>query len=589
MSTFQKRKPSFIIYRSPRHSKNNKNNIKYRFFSNKVESSSWEKPLKKCFVFKKRISEITYDLSRDTLKNSKFLQVLARNRSIQTLTLNFYYHQEQQTTGKVLLSKQINKIFLLCSKVEKLNIIISDENWRSYFIFPFQALKLARSLKHFIFNPKILYIDQFRNLCNYLVYANRKNVKHTTLIHLYSNEYFDQDQDQDQDQEHNRVHFSDVQKIFEKIKDMNQNLFLQVSYSKASNVEEDTSSEDDETFSDQTSSEEEDTPYRTPFSDEMTLPLENLVELNIDPLFLASYRKFFEKIRENSSLKKLKKLAFKLVALGNSSRRFSLLIPESLTTLDITFNNFEESESLNRFLGGLKECQNISSLSLKFEDCTCLEAPLLLSLSQSLKELQQLKNLTFSTTPGEDGGTAKPINLEMKNFFTVIRTLKSLRSLNIKLKDGQIVSSEEFLYLCSSLKMLTKLQILKLSFPDSNIKDIGIDELSKRIPACQELQVLKLNLGTQTKKLLSEKSNNSLFGALATLKHLSSLDLTLDFNRISSSFLKSLTEHLLRMKSLNNLSLLWPYRHLDPNVSEDLKFIKNLSKKFPTKVSLHSK
>ena len=75
MSEVSTIKPGLIIYRSPRHSKFHKNNIKYRLFSNKVTDSSWRDDFKK----KKdglstSISKITVHLSQNTFKTRNFFR-----------------------------------------------------------------------------------------------------------------------------------------------------------------------------------------------------------------------------------------------------------------------------------------------------------------------------------------------------------------------------------------------------------------------------------------------------------------------------------------------------------------------------------
>jgi len=173
---------------------------------------------------------------------------------------------------------------------------------------------------------------------------------------------------------------------------------------------------------------------------------------------------------------------------------------------------------------------------------------------------------------------------KIKDFFIGIKKLQNLRSLEIQLTDGHLkVSNAEFITLCRSLKNLTQLQTLKLSFPGSStIEDKGIEKLSKIIPKFQGLQKFDLILerilknSNATKKNLSKRSCKLLCEALTTLKYLSNLELSLDCQNISSKFIKSITSEISKMKSLNSLYLTWWSPDVDSDAFKDLKLIKKL-------------
>ncbi len=371
-------KQSLIIYRSQRHLEYHKNNIKYRIFSNKATNSSWRDDFKKKKVglstSKNIISKITVPLSEDTFENSQFLQVISRNRSIRSLDLRFYYFEELNNSGRASLFKQIKKTFTLCSRVQKINIRILNKSLKPNYPFPFRFLTLMRSLTSCSFSPETPYIQQFQNLFNYLIDTNRKGLKHTTCLYLQSTNYLDKD-----DRE---ISLLEVKKTFAKIKGISQNIFLKISYV-------------------------DDTQFRDLFSREMDLPLQNLVEFNIRSTAPDSCQKLFlNKIQDRFiCFTNLQKITLDLHSFSfdysfESLSRFILEV-KSLTTLKITLEHYEKDESINRFVGDLKRCLNLSSLSLSFTKCTCINNSFLLSLMQSLQSLQKLRDFCFWTTDGE--------------------------------------------------------------------------------------------------------------------------------------------------------------------------------------------
>jgi len=404
-----------------------------------------------------------------------------------------------------------------------------------------------------------------------LIGANRKGLKHTYLC-LESTKYHDKD-----DRE---ISLLEVQKTFAKIKEISQNIFLKISY------------KDERQFQDL-------------FSREMDLPLQNLVELNIRSTAPDScQRQFLDKIQDRFiSFTKLRKITLDLLSLSfeYSFESLSRLIlgAKFLTTLEISLDHYEKDESLNRFVGDLKGCLNLSSLSLSFTKCTCINNSFLLSLMQSLQSLQKLRNFSFWTTEDEGCAECDYWRLQektptVKDFFIDIGKLQNLKSFVIQLNDAHLkVSNDEFIALCCSLKKLTQLQDLHLSFPDySTIEDTGIEVLSRKISALEKLQAFGLILKNDmenwdpTNKILSEKSNKLLFGTLATLKSLSSLELSLDCQEVSSELVKSLTPEFSKMESLKYLDLCWWTPDEDSDAVEDLELIDKL---FMFKTSLEIK
>lgn len=155
-----------------------------------------------------------------------------------------------------------------------------------------------------------------------------------------------------------------------------------------------------------------------------------------------------------------------------------LLTTKSLTTLQITLRKFAKSNSVNTFIERLKECSELSSMTLQFDDCSCVDNSLLMSITRSLNDLPKFANLAISCRLRSLSSTAlQYTNSEIKSFFSSISELKNLEEFDFSFQGSlELVINRKFVALCMSLKNLNQLR--KLSLQIYNSKGLLIFQLN---------------------------------------------------------------------------------------------------------------
>ena len=179
------------------------------------------------------ISNITHNVVPDLIFDHNFLKLLTRVRNITKLTLKFTAVPYRTVLSKdrwknkgeeLRIKKIIRKIFVLCSKVQKVSINIDDTDLSFHGAtvpFPFKCLLLAKYLKNFCCILKTSLFAHFRNLLKYCVIQNRRGLKPASFFHLRPEaQYLDF-------QRRDMGHF---QSIIQEIGDLNKNAHLKFDF-----------------------------------------------------------------------------------------------------------------------------------------------------------------------------------------------------------------------------------------------------------------------------------------------------------------------------------------------------------------------
>jgi len=572
--TSQKIQPQLIIYPStnsseyPRSwdSNHDQKRIKYRLFSQR--SSNDDRNL-----FRNRqptlpISNVIHSMSYHSFLDNGFLRFLSRTRNIRKLTLKLndcswtdercrYHWRHKESEQK--LKKVIQKIFVLCSKVQKVHIYLSNRDYSNGLPFPFQCLRIAKSLKHLNCSLHTAYFADFRHLVDYLTLANRRGLKHTSSFVFHPVVFY-------KDERVQHPELVEAQKIIEKIIDLSKSPALKFDL----NLNVSSMYKDVISFT------------------EIFSKLQNIVELTIRPKLDHCIPKLLKNFKNPANLTKLS------LQLGPSeflneypyyedsddygyydedvddddSDEFShefyypldhlvhfISKAKSLTILDLTLKSVSENRSLNNLMDELKECKELSSLSLKFEQCRWVEDSIFTSLIESLENLHKLTDLTLAYR-ADYFHSKHATSSGMQGFFKSIKGLQNLKAFDLSCNgSSNPASDEDFVVLCGSLKNLKQLERLRISMPNCNIEDEGVSFLSIIIPKFKQLHTFSLNLNTDQDKVISAKGINQLSGSFVKLKSLSGLSLDLKCSHITLSSAELLVADILNMKNLKSLTL----------------------------------
>jgi len=500
--------PGLIIYRSPRHSRSCQNNIKYGLFSRKVDFLTHLQKSQSTLPMKHYISNLTRHVSEKTFEEHTFLKLLTRIRNLCSLTLklsstdwrgesSFYSWGNKEP--EIKFKKTIRKIFVLCSKAQRINISISNDSFRPP-PFPFKSLVFAKLLKHFSCSLKTSLFKDYENLIDYITRARRRGLEHTNSFEFEIDKFYFYDG-------HRFDEAGDLKKAIEKINSLSQNPSIKFDIK----IDEPIHSSKIRKF--------------TPILEN----LQKLTELRIHPGLDNCLAERLKIIQDNKNLTKLN-LQFSYPEYSYQSpdavKDLSSfrLTARSLTTLEVYLKNFTKLQGLDSFMKEIKKCSQLSSLSLQFHGDASVNDSLLSSLMQALKKLPKLTDFTLHQWITPPSSAQEQTNFGMKDFFTDLKALKNLKGFDLKFYGSKIqFSHEEFMTLCKALRHLTQLQTLKLRLSNNSIENKGIAYFSTVILKFKQLRSFDIGLHTNLNRMISAKAMNQLTESLASLKYLSRL------------------------------------------------------------------
>ena len=325
---------------------------------------------------------------------------------------------------------------------------------------------------------------------------------------------------------------------------------------------------------------------------------------SLESLKLNLSNKDIDNIKISTLVKPFRKLKLKSLSLNLHNNQLS---DKGIIIFSLFLRNLKELKFLNidfesnnisclgvpAFSTSLTRIKNLQHISLNFNSNFITEKGLL-SILESLNKLplltilelymyeiklQFLDKFCLYFSKMKDRLQSFTLNLSNNILGNEMEILSLLRDSQLNY-NSNVIGSNGFTYLASTIKELKYLKCLKLYLHNTNINQEGIIAASNSLKNIKNLEKLSLRLDMNS---IDNHGLNSLAKCLIEMKLLTNLQLELSHNRISN--IELFSKAILELKHLKFLVLILDNNEIEDNInmrfmSEGLRILVNLNSLF---------